>query len=168
MGRQPLAAPPFCRFPRPGTGPTNVLFARKASNTSQNSHGMSGCTPERSPSNVRHVTRHSASRRTCSTTSEHTAANVRSSVPFAKRVLSTAPTLFATCTCTRVSTCSNATYASCTSRSHQSSCTTLATRRAPDPSAAPRAGRDSSDRLIYASTSAHTLRSVHTTVMSVR
>lgn len=168
MGRQPAAARPFCRSPRPEIGPTNVPCARKASNTSQNSRGTRGFTRGKSPSNVTRATKPSASRHTCSTTSEHTATNVHLSVLSVKRASSTAPTWCATCTCTRVSTCSNATYVNCTSKSLQSSFTTLATRRVLGRFAVPPAVRVSSGHLTFASTSAHTQRSVRSTVTSVR
>lgn len=166
--RQPAAAHPSSRSPRPEIGRTNAPFARKASNTCQNSRGTRECTRGRNPSNVTRATKPSASRHTCSTISERTATSARSSVPFVRRVLSTAPTWCATCTCTLVSTCSNATYVSCTSKSRPSSSTTPATRRARARSAAPHAVRVSSGRPTFANTSVRTPRSGPSTVTSVR
>lgn len=168
MGCQPAAAHPSYLFPRPETGRINAPFARRVSNTCQNSHDTKGCTQERSPLNVTHVTRPSASRHTYSTTSEHTAMSARSSVLFVKRVSSTAPTSFATCTCILVSTCSNATYVSCTSRSRQNFSTIPATRRAPGHSAVPLVERVLSGHLTFANMSAHTRKSVLFTVTSVK
>lgn len=168
MVHQPVAARPFFPFLRLGIDPTNVPFARRALNTCPNLPVTSGCTRGRSPSNVTRATRPSASHRTCSITRERTAANVHSSVPSARRVLSTAPTLCATCSCILASTYSNVIYANCTSKSRQSCCITPATPRVPAHSAVQRVAKDSSGHLTFASTSAHTRRSAPSTVMSVR
>lgn len=166
--RQPVAAHPFFPFLRLGTAPTNVPFARKASNTSPNLPVTSGCTRGRSPSNVTRATRPSASRHTCSTTRERTAASVHLSAPSVKRVLSTAPTSCAICTCILVSTYLNVIYANYTSRSLRSCCIIPATRRVPARSAALRAEKVSSGHLTSVSTSVRTLRSARSTVTSVR